>query len=158
MRKLLMILLFFFCFDVKAETLCKGQRAELLDNIENNFQYCLLDFPKDSNNELMINITQDKIKCLQHVADDIFNAFYSSTREDKHYQFEKFIEAVQEQSYNLEIGSDLSKHWHTSSFYELGYINHAYVMIHNVVKDYISYMKQECAEIPDEAIEEMKDR
>ena len=68
------------------------------------------------------------------------------------------MEAVQEQSYNLEIGSDIGKHRHTSSFYELGALNRSYVAVHNMVKDYIKYMKIECEDIPDASINEMKNK
>lgn len=159
MKKMLIILLCLISFNARSENLCVGERAEKIQFIEYKFQSCLLDFSQgNDSNVFMINITHDKIKCLQDVADDIFNAFYSSNKEEKHSQFSKFIEVVQEQSYNLEIGSDLGKHWHTSTFYELGYINHTYVLVHNMVRDYINYMKQECEEIPDEAIKEMNDK
>ena len=159
MKKLLIILLCLISFNTRAENVCIGERSKKLSAIEDRFQSCLLDFPKDNDdNSLMTDITRDKIKCLQNVADDIFSAFYSSNKEEKRRQFAKFIEAAQEQSYNLEIGSDLGKHWHISTFYELGYVNHSYVLVHNMVKDYINYMKQECEEIPDEAIKEMKDK
>lgn len=159
MKIWLYILCFFISFEVKAEVLCQGHRAEQIMVIEQEFDKCMLDFPEGTDsNVVMINITKDKIECVKNVADIIFDTFYSSTKEEKHKQFGKYMEAVQEQNYNLEIGSDIGKHWHTSSFYELGVLNRSYVAIHNMVKDYIKYMKSECDEIPDASINEMKDK
>ena len=153
------ILCCFISFEVKAEAICQGNRAEQIKIIEQEFDKCLLDFPEGTDsNAVMINITKDKIECIKNVADMIFNVFYSSTKEEKQKQFEKYTKAVQEQSYNLEIGSDIGKHWHTSSFYELGAVNRSYVTIHNMIKDYIEYMKSECEDLPDETIEEMKNK
>lgn len=159
MKRWLCIFCCFIVFISDAEAICQGDRAEQIKVIEQEFDKCLLDFPEGTDsNIVMINITEDRIKCIKNVADVIFDTFYYSTKEEKRKQFEKYIDAVQEQSYNLEMGSDIGKHWHTSSFYELGAVNHSYVTIYNMVKEYIQYIKSECDDLPDEAINEMKNK
>ena len=92
---------------------------------------------------------------LEKTADLIFDGFYSSTKEDKKKQFANFVKAATEQGYNLEIGSDIGKRFHTTIFYELGAANYTYVMLHNLLKNYITYMKSECEELPDKDIKDL---
>ena len=158
MKKLWIICLlcFFSTFDVCAEESCIGPRAKKIETIERRFHSCLLDFPTGTDsNELMLQITQEKTECLEKTADLIFDGFYSSTKEDKKKQFANFVKAATEQGYNLEIGSDIGKRFHTTIFYELGAANYTYVMLHNLLKSYITYMKSECEELPDKDIKDL---
>ena len=144
-------LVLFFCIvslNVQAETICKGITAQQITLLKQDFDNCLLDFPEGTDsNIVMINITSEKIDCMQNVAHKVFDLFYESTKSEKYKQFENFVKVAKEQGRNIEMGSDIGKHWHTTTLYELGSLNYAYVLVHNLVKDYIHYMELECSEI-----------
>ena len=142
-----------------SEDVCRGYRSSQIAEVKQDFQNCLLDFPKENdNNVVMIDLTKEKIQCMQQLAYRIFEIFYASTRDVKAQQFDSFVKSALEQGYNLEQGSDIGKHWHISTFYEVGAVNSAYIMVHDLVKDYIHTMELECMEISDDALLEMKNR
>ena len=153
----ILFLSLWFCGEACAQNECLGVRANQIAELKQNFQECLLVYPDGADTDaVMVNVTRDKIKCMQHVAYLVFDAFYKSSKGERQKQFDDFVQAVIEQGYNLEQRSDIGKHWHTGKMYELGAYTHAYIAVHDMVEEYIRSMETECVDFSNDALEELK--
>ena len=166
MKKVLFLIMCLCVVQVQAATQvnsvnenhCIGKRAEVIQEIERDFDNCnkirRLDIAKS--NAEMDNIYYDATECLQAVAHKIFERYYTKTEEESKENFDDLVKSIYKYNHNLFQKSDIGLEFYRAAIYNTQAISGAYVMVKEIVKEYITEIKQECEEFSEEDIEEMK--
>ena len=112
--------------------------------LEQKLKECKISYAKNASTADMNNATYASTDCAIRVAHQIFENYYSKTKDESKETLNQLVKAIYKHAHHLQQSSDFAQLNYTGTMYNLMAISTADVMIKDVVKSYIDEIKMEC--------------
>ena len=142
MKKVCFILLLsaFFSNTSMAKDSCQNH----LENLENRLEKCTISYSENASTSDMNKATYDAADCAIQIANELFDTYYMSTKEESKAFFNQLVAKIYEHAHHLKEKSDYAKRYYTGTLYNQIAIGHAEDLIQKLVKSYLKELQFEC--------------
>ncbi len=143
--KWLVLVCFLLSFNANAQAgHCPADESLAIDKLEQELNDCKITYGETPSTADMNNAAYNAVKCIVGVAHKIFDRYYATTAQESKDRFDKLVTAVYDHSHHLVHDSDFARETYTGTMYNTIAIGKAYVIMKEIVKDYIKEIRDEC--------------
>lgn len=143
--KWLVLVCFFVAFNANAlEGRCPADESLAIDKLEQELNNCKITCGDTPSTADMNNAAYNAVDCVVGVAHKIFDTYYATSVQESKDRFDKLVTAVYDHSHHLVQESDFARQTYTGTMYNTMAIGKAYVIMKEIVSDYIREIRDEC--------------
>ena len=141
-KKILFLSMLILAVPVRADEIknCLNQ----IETLEKKLKNCKVSYPDNASTADMNNATYNSTECAIEVAHQIFENYYSKTKEESKDILNQLVKSVYTYSHHLQQSSDFARSNYTGTMYNTMALSTADVMIKGIVQSYIDEIKIEC--------------
>ena len=132
--------IFFLSYSSFANSNCEDH----LLHLEKELESCEISYQDNASTADMNEASYKAGDCAIQVGNQIFETYYTSTKDESKDLFNKHIQIIYDFSHHLYQGSDFSKKFNNGTMYNTMAITESYFAIKELVKKYLKELKNQC--------------